>query len=259
VLKKLVMIKEGKSESYRSRTKIFHEKNIVKTFSSAHSGYILKYYNSSQETYAYRNGLMMDYNPYCVTLADHLTISRESLSLDSKLHMLAHISNGLRFLTYYKIVHLDLNPSNVLVYDGYLPKIIDFGEAYHAEVVEMETAKQIPYSPGFTLPYCPPEVFTQKTFSSAQDVFSFGVIMFRLLAGFLPFYPGDSLIRVFSSGEYHWRWLLAAERVEEMARPEACELLLQLMGRCVRVEGEGRPLPIWCTIILKEIISYLYS
>lgn len=137
VLNKLVMIKEGKSESYRSRTKIFHEKNIVKTFSSAHSGYILKYYNCSQETFPYRNGLMMDYNPYCVTLADHLTISRESLSLDSKLHMLAHISNGLRFLTYYKIVHMDLNLSNVLVYDGYLPKIIDFGEAYHAEVVEM--------------------------------------------------------------------------------------------------------------------------
>lgn len=85
------------------------------------------------------------------------------------------------------------------------------------------------------------------------------MIIFRLLVGGLPFYPGDSLIRLLSSGEYHSRWLVAVERVEEMVRPEVCELLLQLIGRCLRVEGEGRPLPIWCTIILKEIISYLYS
>ena len=40
---------------------------------------------------------------------------------------MAQLSNGLRFLAYYKVVHMDLTLSNVLVFDNYLPKIIDFG------------------------------------------------------------------------------------------------------------------------------------
>jgi len=73
---------------------------------------------------------MMEYNPCSVSLADHLVLTRLSLSLTGKLNLLAHISNGLRFLVYYKIVHMDLNLNNILVCDGYLPKMIDFGEAY---------------------------------------------------------------------------------------------------------------------------------
>lgn len=69
----------------------------------------------------------MEYNPYSVTLSEHLLKNRESLSLDSKMHLLIHISNSLRFLSSSKIVHMDLNLSNILIYDGYLPKLIDFG------------------------------------------------------------------------------------------------------------------------------------
>lgn len=93
---------------------------------------------------------------------------------------------------------MDLTLSNILVYDGYLPKIIDFGEAYHRETIEA-TAKSA-YAPGFTLPYCAPEVFRNKEFSSAQDMFSFGVIIFRLLLNALPIFPSDSLVRVYRYG-----------------------------------------------------------
>jgi serine/threonine protein kinase len=76
------------------------------------------------------------------------------------LALLAQLSNGLRFLAYYKVVHMDLTLGNVLVFDNYLPKIIDFGEAYHSETIEATIRNA--YVPGFTLPYCAPEVFKNK-------------------------------------------------------------------------------------------------
>ena len=69
----------------------------------------------------------MDFHPSNMTLFDHLSIRRVSLSLELKLSILTHISNALRFLFYYKIVHMDLNLNNILIHDGHLPKIIDFG------------------------------------------------------------------------------------------------------------------------------------
>jgi serine/threonine protein kinase len=126
-LNKLLLIKGVKTETVKFRNKLFHERSIVKLFSSAYSGYLLKYYQCNQDNFLYKNCLLMDYSPFNVTLFDHLSLRKESLSIESKLNLLAHISNGLRFLAYYKVVHMDLNLNNILVSDGYLPKLIDFG------------------------------------------------------------------------------------------------------------------------------------
>lgn len=53
--------------------------------------------------------------------------NKQTLSIYSKLHLLANIANGLRFLKKQGIVHMDLNPRNILVAPGLLTKIIDFG------------------------------------------------------------------------------------------------------------------------------------
>lgn len=144
----------------------------------------------------------MDYHPGSLTLLEHLQLRKHSLPLESKLTLLAHISNGLRFLAYYKVVHMDLTLNNILIYDNFLPKIIDFGEAFHRETIE-STIKNA-YSPGFTLPYCAPEVFMKgKDFSSSQDIFSFGVVIFRVLLNILPFFPSDSLIAIYKAKAYH--------------------------------------------------------
>lgn len=70
--------------------------------------------------------------------------------------LLGNIANGLRFLKNYHIVHMDLTPKNILVWPQLITKIIDFGEAYCYMVCKSN------YRPGFTNPYGPPEVFSQK-------------------------------------------------------------------------------------------------
>jgi serine/threonine protein kinase len=59
---------------------------------------------------------------------------KETLSLRSKLFLLFHLVHGVRFLIGREIVHLDLKPANVVVCKQLIPKIVDFGSAYHREL-----------------------------------------------------------------------------------------------------------------------------
>lgn len=65
-------------------------------------------------------------------LADFMKSKKRSTSLNAKLVLMFSITMGLRFLEKFKIVHLDLKPSNIMMSTGLLIKIIDFGEAYHS-------------------------------------------------------------------------------------------------------------------------------
>jgi serine/threonine protein kinase len=60
--------------------------------------------------------------------------SNEVLSFWSKVFLIRNIVNGLRFIVGYKIVHLDLKPSNIIVVSDLLTKIIDFSESYHSKI-----------------------------------------------------------------------------------------------------------------------------
>lgn len=231
---KVLLGKLAKGDSGKQRGKVLHERNIMRVFSSAHSVYMLKYYQCAQEAFALRHSLLMDYHHGSVTLLEHLQMRKDSLSMEGRLGLLAHISNALRFLAYYKVVHMDLTFSNVLVYDGYLPRLIDFGEAYHRDTIDSTIKGD--YCPGFTLPYCAPEVFTGKEFSSAQDMFSFGIIVYRLLHSALPFFPVDSLVGVYRRKAYHSRLMVAPEALTSICQEQVCFLLLQLVNLCLRVE-----------------------
>ena len=52
------------------------------------------------------------------------------------------------------------------------------------------------------MPYCPPEVFTQRTYTYAQDIFSFGVLAIKVITGSLPFRAVDSLIGAFKAKKH---------------------------------------------------------
>jgi serine/threonine protein kinase len=69
----------------------------------------------------------MDYYPNCIDLFTYIHKNKNILSMYGKLLLLSNIANGLRFLKNHRIVHMDLNPRNILVGPGMLTKIIDFG------------------------------------------------------------------------------------------------------------------------------------
>ena len=188
---------------------------------------------------------MMEFDPQSLGLGEFLVSHRSSLTLATKLSIMGHVANSLRFLHYYKVIHMDLNPNNILINEINRPRLIDFGESYY------QPLGQKGHQSGYTLPSRPPEVFTERKFTSAQDMFSFGVVAFKAITGDLPFRATDSLIHVFRMKNQGKRWFLAPEKVMEYGRADVCALLMLLVSKCLSIAPEARPLPVWTTIILR--------
>ena len=135
-----------------------------------------------------KDKLLMDYCGNYLNISEFVAQHDVSLPISARLAILSNIANGLRFLAKQKIVHMDLNLSNILVSPSFLTKIIDFGESYCSNL------DNVKYSPGFTNPFGPPEVFNSvKKFSNKSDTFSFGMILYYLVLGKLPFCPTPKL------------------------------------------------------------------
>jgi serine/threonine protein kinase len=69
----------------------------------------------------------VDYNPHVIDLSIYLEKNKNVMSIFTKIALLSNIANRLRFLNSHRIVHMDLVPKNILVSNGLLTKIIDFG------------------------------------------------------------------------------------------------------------------------------------
>jgi serine/threonine protein kinase len=53
------------------------------------------------------------------------------MSLSTKLYLLCQVVQGLRFLKDNNIVHMNIQPQNVLVGKELFLRLTDFGESYH--------------------------------------------------------------------------------------------------------------------------------
>jgi len=85
------------------------------------------------------------------------------------------------------VIHRDLRPPNVLVADSGVLKVADFGTSRFLEIAAHGTT--VIGSP----PYMAPEQFDGKAVF-ASDLYSFGVMMYQMLTGTLPYdapAPGD--------------------------------------------------------------------
>jgi serine/threonine protein kinase len=83
------------------------------------------------------------------------------------------------------IIHRDIKPGNVMVNKEGTVKVVDFGIARVLESSKTQTGMLIG-----TFAYMSPEVFNGEHADARSDIFSFGVLLYELLAYARPF-PGD--------------------------------------------------------------------
>ncbi|MGW5720907.1 protein kinase domain-containing protein [Amycolatopsis sp. NPDC003865] len=168
--------------------------------------------------------LVMEYLP-SRSLADVL-LDRESLPADEVARIGGQISSALAAAHAEGIVHRDVTPANVLLADGGVAKIADFG-------ISRATGEGTVTGGGFiagTPAYLSPEVAGGGDAGFPADVFSLGATLYRALEGHPPFGNDDNPIAL----------LLRVAR-EEPIPPRHRGPLAEVLGRLLRREPAQRP------------------
>lgn len=123
---------------------------------------------------------------------EHL-LAHETLTMEQRADILRQILAGIAFLHSHDIIHRDLKPQNILVdkyRDKITVKITDFGISKHLSSGENSFVSNSIMGAG-TLSYASPEQLAERSIRRNTDLWSFGVLAFRVLTGALPFSTGS--------------------------------------------------------------------
>ena len=124
---------------------------------------------------------------------------KRSMTIKQRIDMFMIICRTIQFAHKNLIVHRDIKPENILVTeDGHI-KILDFGIAklLDPSIYEFSTVHTLPGMRMLSLDYAAPEQISGENITTATDVYSLGVLFYRLTSGLLPFELDNQSIRSF--------------------------------------------------------------
>lgn len=146
------------------------------------------------------------------TLADRL---QSRMSVRTALAFAEQALEALRYAHDQRIIHCDIKPENFIIFAGNHLRLADFGIAKIAlRTVEASGSGTVGY-------IAPEQAMGRPSFKS--DVFSMGLLIYRMLSGHLPSWP------------FEWP-TLGYERIKRRIHPD----LLKLMRRAIEVKPEKR-------------------
>jgi serine/threonine protein kinase len=166
-------------------------------------------------------------------LADIL--ARRTPHLIDTLRYGSEIAEGLANAHGRGIVHRDVKPHNVMVTPHNHIKLLDFGIArITADAALTQSGLTLPGNTPGTPQYMAPEQALGKAIDGRADLFSLGVLLFRCLAGQLPF---EGVTR----DEYVQQMLSGNMRPLDQLAPAVPEPVRQIVKACLERDPAKRP------------------
>ncbi|KAK9990072.1 hypothetical protein SO802_025057 [Lithocarpus litseifolius] len=157
---------------------------------------------------------------------DFLHKHRGVFKLPSLLKVAIDVSKGMNYLHQNNIIHRDLKTANLLMDENEIVKVADFG------VARVQTQSGVMTAETGTYRWMAPEVIEHKAYDHKADVFSFGIVLWELLTGELPY----SLLTPLQA---------AVGVVQKGIRPtipkNTCPRLAELLERCWQQDAAQRP------------------
>jgi serine/threonine protein kinase len=117
-----------------------------------------------------------------------IATENQPLSVGEKLDIAFQVAAGLAYAHDHGVVHRDIKPSNIMILRGRHVKIADFGIARMESALRHTRTDQIIGSPL----YMSPEQIQSQALDLRSDIFSFGIVLYQMLTGQLPF-NGDNV------------------------------------------------------------------
>ncbi|MQM20070.1 hypothetical protein Taro_053084 [Colocasia esculenta] len=108
-------------------------------------------------------------------------LEHRSLPLPRLIAIALEISQGMEYIHSQGIIHRDLKPENILFDKDSCVKIADFGIA-----CEEAFCDALAEDPG-TYRWMAPEMIKHKTYDHKVDVYSFGLLLWEMLTGTIPY------------------------------------------------------------------------
>src|SRR5712664_85981 len=134
-----------------------------------------------------------------------------ALSLRDRLALFRTVCSAVQFAHQNLVVHRDIKPANILIAADGTPKLLDFGIAKLLSPELAARGQAATAFPMMTPDYASPEQVRNEPITTASDVYSLGVLLYRVLTGRGPYrVPTGAVLEV-----------IEAVRDQEPQRPSA--------------------------------------
>jgi serine/threonine protein kinase len=162
-----------------------------------------------------------------------------SLPTERAVTLFREIATGLMHAHNRGVLHCDLKPANILLDADHRPRLADFGQARLAH--EREPALG-------TLFYVAPEQADLRAIPDARwDVYSLGVLLYRMLTGELPYRTDAAVTELEEAAGLEQRLEAYRRLLRESPRPRAHHhnpdvdrALVQIIDRCLEFDPKKR-------------------
>lgn len=163
-------------------------------------------------------------------------ISNKIMSNTLKTKIALEIAFGMMYIHKNGIIHRDLKLENVMLNSIFEAKIIDFDQCHVKDYQELNES----LTKGIgTLDYMSPEMINKEKYNNSTDVYSYGIVLFKLFTGHLP--------------EQNMRDKMNNKPIRfPKPSPSFSENCIELIKKCTSYDKTERP-------SFERIIEYMHS